>query len=95
MVDNLKSIFSHFRQLNFTHFSYYDGKFMSVFGGQFKSISNHFMVFSPNSQRVALGYQINFQKNMTRENSYQPDAMRSLFLIRLGKSSGVRPTNIE
>ena len=75
----------------------------SFFGGQFKSISNHFrsrtfsptMVFSPRSQRVALGCEIKFQKNITRENSYQPDTMISLFLIRLGKSSGVRPTNIE
>ena len=53
------------------------------------------MVSSPSSQRVALGCQIKFQKNMTRENSYQPDTMRSLFLTRLAKSSGVRPTNIE
>ena len=54
------------------------------------------MVFSPRSQRVAVRCEIKFQKkNMTRENSYQPDTMRSLFLIRLGKSSGVGPTNIE
>ena len=53
------------------------------------------MVSSPSIQRVALGWEIKFQKNMRRENSYQPDKMRSLFLIRLGKSSGVRPTNIE
>ena len=52
-------------------------------------------MFSPSSQRVALGCEIKIKKNMTRENSYQPDTMRSLFLIRLGKSSGVRPTNIE
>ena len=50
------------------------------------------MVFSPRSQRVALGCEIRIKKNMTRENSYQPD---TLFLIRLGKSSGVRTTNIE
>ena len=52
------------------------------------------MVFSPINQRVALGCEIKFQKNMARENSYQPDTMRSLFLIRLGKSIGARPTNI-
>ena len=53
------------------------------------------MVFSPSTQRVALGCEIKFQKNTTREHCYQPDTMRSLFLIRFGKSSGVRPTNIE
>ena len=53
------------------------------------------MVFCPSSQLIALGCEIKFQKNMTRENSYQPDTKRSLFLIRLGKPIGARPTNIE
>ena len=53
------------------------------------------IVFSPSRQPVALGCEIKFQKNTTSENSYQPDTMKSLFLKRLVKSSGVRPTGIE